>query len=178
MKKLLAIVMTLVLIMGLSVPVFAAKSPVADEVYTVLLVRDADDKVGYSQTIKKGDTVKFACDPDKGTFDGWNIYKADATPATVGVDYEVVSTSSLKEKTVLGASNVLGTFALTAEVIEIKPLANLIVTANYNGILTNPIISTGEDVAPETGDSTVLALSALAVVALCGAVVSKKQLAK
>ncbi len=180
MKKFMAILLTLTLIIGLSVPVFAASSPEAKPVVKVLVVKYVEDKVGtlYTVKVRENGTLTLAADDKYGEFNGWNIYKADGTDAVEGVDYKIVS---LDDK-VLGVSTlVLGTFAITAKKAVIMPLTDLIVTANYNDAKTEPITfdpDKVEDTSPETGDVTMACLSALALIALAGVVVSKKQLAK
>lgn len=170
MKKILALVLTLVLIMGLSVPVFAAKSAGGTVYFKVVVVDGNDHKDAPADTtpdnithtnVVDGNSIKVKADDSKGDFDGWVIYKADGTPAVKDVDYKV-----------------LGAFTLTDPEIEIVPLATIVITANYNGVKTEPITVNDEDESPETGDNTVVVLSAVALIALCGAAVAKKQLAK
>lgn len=170
MKKLLALVLTLVLIIGLAVPVFAAKSAGGTVYFKVVVVdgnghKDAPadatpDNITHT-TVVEGNKIKVTADESKGDFDGWVIYKADGTVAVKDVDYKV-----------------LGAFTLADSEIEIIPLATIVITANYNGVKTETVIVNDEDESPETGDNTVVVLSAVALIALCGAVVSKKQLAK
>ncbi len=170
MKKILALVLTLVLIIGLSVPVFAAKSAGGTVYFKVVVVDGNDhkdapagttpDNIAYS-TVIDGKSIKVKANASKGDFDGWVIYKADGKPAVKDVDYKV-----------------LGAFSLTDPEIEIVPLATIVITANYEGVKTETILVNDEDESPETGDSIVVVLSAVALIALCGAVVAKKQLAK
>lgn len=170
MKKLLALVLTLVLIIGLAVPVFAAKSAGGTVYFKVVVVdgnghKDAPadatpDNITHT-TVVEGNKIKVTADESKGDFDGWVIYKADGTVAVKDVDYKV-----------------LGAFTLADSEIEIIPLATIVITANYNGVKTETVIVNDEDESPDTGDNTVVVLSAVALIALCGAVVSKKQLAK
>lgn len=170
MKKILALVLSLVLILGLSVPVFAAKSAGGTVYFKVVVVdgndhKDAPDSATPDNithnTVIDGNKIKVTANKEKGDFDGWVIYKADGTVAVKDVDYKV-----------------LGAFTLTDPEIEIVPLATIVITANYNGIKTETVIVNDEDESPETGDNTVVVLSAVALLALCGAVVAKKQLAK
>ena len=170
MKKILALILTLVLIMGLSVPVFAAKSAGGTVYFKVVVVDGNDHKDAPAGTTPENITekvviddnkIKVTANEEKGEFDGWVIYKADGTVAKKDVDYKV-----------------LGAFSLTDPEIEIIPLTSIVITANYNGVKTETVIINDEDESPETGDSIVVALSAAALIALCGAVVAKKQLAK
>lgn len=172
MKKVLALVLTLVLVFGLAVPVFAAKSPNGQEYHKVVIIQGNDHKNDDGSlddkhenithtTVVDGNKVKVKSNSAMGKFNGWTIYKADGTLAVEGVDYRV-----------------LGAFSLTDPEIEIVPLATIVIAANYNDVKTEPIIVNDEDESPETGDNTVIVLSAVALIALCGAVVAKKQLAK
>ncbi len=170
MKKILALVLTLVLILGLSVPVFAAKSAGGQVYFKVVIVDGNDHKDAPASTtpenithttVVDGNKVKVTANESKGKFDGWVIYKADGTVAVKDVDYKV-----------------LGAFSLTDPEIEIIPLTTIVITANYNGVKTETVIVSDEDESPATGDNTVVVLSAVALIALCGAVVAKKQLAK
>lgn len=173
MKKAIAILLTMVLVFGLAVPVFAAKSPNGQEYHQVVIIQGnahKQDNVAPEQaenitftTVVSGNTIKVTADPAMGEFNGWTIYKADGTVAVEGVDYKV-----------------LGAASLTDSEIEIIPLATIVIAANYNDETTETIIveENDEDEAPETGDNTIVVLSAVAVIALCGAVVAKKQLAK
>ncbi len=181
MKKVLAILLTLTLMLSVSIPVFAAASPEAKPIVIVCVVENAQDKEGtfYTVKVQENGTLKLEADEkDHGTFNGWNIYKADGSDAVLDVDYKIVS---LDDK-VLGVSTlVLGTFAITAKNVIIMPLTDLIITANYNDEKTAPLPFNPdeiEDVSPETGDNTVVYLAAMTLVALCGIVVAKKQLAK
>ena len=169
MKKIITMILTLVLVMSMSVPAFAAKSPEGKPVLQVHFIDGADDDKGVTQRIEKDKQsndetavkLTFKADEKKGEFDGWIIYKANGQVAVEGVDYRV-----------------LGTFSLTDKQIEIIPLSSIVVTANYNGVKTETVILNEEDEAPQTGDSTAVYLSVIALAALCGIVVAKKQLAK
>jgi hypothetical protein len=175
MKKVFALILTMVLVFGLAVPAFAAKSPNGQEYFKVVIIDGNDHKDAPQQggqqddkhenithtTVVKNKSIVVKANPSKGKFDGWKIYKADGKPAVEGVDYKV-----------------LGAFSLTDDEIEIIPLSTIVITANYNDVVTETIVVNDEDVAPPTGDNTVVVLSAVALIALCGAVVAKKQLAK
>ncbi len=170
MKKILALVLALILVMGLSVPVFAAKSAGGQVYFKVVIIDGNDHKDAPAgetpenithTTVADGNKIKVTANEEKGKFDGWVIYKADGTLAVKDVDYKI-----------------LGAFSLTDPEIEIIPLATIVITANYDGVKTEPIKVDDEDESPETGDVTVVALSAMALIALCGVVVAKKQLAK
>jgi len=160
MKKIFAIVLAVVLVMSLSVSVFAAgSSPEGVSYYKVQII---NGNGAETETVKVpvGDEVTLKADPDKGDFDGWEIYKADGTAAVKGKDYDIVSGS------------------LNGSPLVIIPSANLIITGNYDGEDTDFEIDNGEATSPQTGDVAVYALGAVMVLALAGAAVAKKQLAK
>ncbi len=175
MKKAIAILLTLIMVIGMATPAFAAKSPNGTEYFKVVIVDGNDHKDAPQQggqqndkhenithtTVIKDKSVVVKANPNKGKFDGWKIYKADGKPAVEGVDYKV-----------------LGAFSLTDDEIEIIPLATIVITANYNDVVTETVIVNDEEEAPPTGDNTVVVLSVVALIALCGVLVSKKQLAK
>ncbi len=170
MKKILALVLALMLVIGLSVPVFAAKSPNGQVYFKVVVIHGNDhkdapegttpDNITYNN-VKQGNKIAVEAEESRGKFDDWTIYKADGTVAVKDVDYKLLGTSTLKDSK-----------------IEIIPMATLVVAANYNGVKTQPIIINDEDKAPATGDAMIVTLSAVALIALCGVVVAKKQLAK
>lgn len=172
MKKVFALILTLVFVFSMAVPAFAAKSP-NGTVYNKVVIIDGNDHKDAPQqdadkqenithtTVIEGNSIKVKANPNKGKFDGWKIYKADGKPAVAGVDYKVLGASSLSD-----------------DEIEIIPLATIVITANYNDVVTETIIVEDEAVSPPTGDATVVVLSAVALIALCGVIISKKQLAK
>ena len=160
MKKVLAVVLAVILVMSLSLTAFAAvASPEGTSYYKVYIINGGGAKTEITQ-VAIGESVTVNADPGKGTFDKWIIYKADGTLAVEGKDYTIVS----------------GT--LTSSPLTIIPLANVIITGNYNGVITKIEITNDEPSSPQTGDTVVYALGAVMLVALAGAVVAKKQLAK
>ena len=172
MKKVFALILTLVFVFSMAVPAFAAKSPNGTVYNKVVIVDGNAHKDAPAQgdnknenithtTVVEGKSIKVKADPNKGKFDGWSIFKADGKPAVAGVDYKILGASSLSD-----------------DEIEIIPLATIVITANYNDVVTETIIVEDEEVSPPTGDASVVVLSAVALIALCGVIVSKKQLAK
>lgn len=157
MKKLFAAVVALVMMMSLSVAVFA-ESPTG----TVLRKVTVINGIGATAEVKQvndGEPISFTADSAKGKFNKWAIYKADGTAAVLGTDYTVAS----------GAD--------TDASFSIVPKADLIVTGNYDSKVTDP--KTGkESTSPKTGDFTVLYFGIAALAALGCAAASKKQLAK
>ena len=160
MKKVFAILLAAVLVMALSVTAFAAGvSPEGVSYYKVHII-DGNGSKTQIEKVPVGEEITLEADPDKGDFDEWKIYKADGSVAVEGKDYEIVTGS------------------LSSTSITIIPKANLIITANYNGVETEFEIDNGEVTSPQTGDVAVYALCSVMVLALAGAAVAKKQLVK
>lgn len=160
MKKIMAVLLATIMVLGLSVTAFAADSPVADEYYNVVVINGVGAK-SDTQKIKKGVDYTVKADSAKGTFNSWTVYKTDGTVAKEGTDYTVTSGSA------------------TSATFVIKPLNGVIVCGNYNSVTTNPL--TGEantSDSPKTGDFAVLYLSLIMLAALGCGFVAKKQLAK
>ncbi len=158
MKKVFALILAVVLVMSLSVTAFAAKSPEGVSVNKVSIINGngADTE---AEEVEVGKSFELKADSTKGTFNKWIVYKADGSLAVEGVDYTIEG-------------------ELTDEVVEIVPLANIIITGNYNGEKTEFTVNNGEPESPKTGDTAVMAFAAVMLVALAGAGVAKKQLAK
>ena len=160
MKKVFAVVLAVILVMSLSVTAFAATlSPEGVSLYKVYVINGNGAKTQVTE-VTVGDSITLNADPEMGKFDKWMIYKMDGTPAVEGKDYTIVSGS------------------MTSETITIIPLANIIVTGNYNGKITKFDITNNEPVSPQTGDTSVVMLGAMMVLALAGATIAKKQLVK
>lgn len=186
MKKILAIVLSLVLVMSLSVTAFAASSPVAGQKVTIVFVAHEDAKVEV-ETHEWHDelTVTYTAkeEHEGEAFVGWSIYLKDGSVAIEGKHYKLVKrvAGAYAEKAAdTVAYRVAGDIVLADTTIELIPLTDLIVTANYGttATSTDDAVKAFQTTSVPTGDVTVLGLSALMVAALAGVVVSKKQLAK
>lgn len=183
MKKIIALLLCVVSIFVLSVSVSAASSPVADKVFSVItIVPEASGNISESvkpATVKVNDggtitvtapaTVKN--DSAAPEFKGFKVYKqvsttnADGTvtnslvEAVLGVDYQIV-------KGTLGDKNV-----------EIKPLADVVVVANYKDLAIDP--STGnvtvQPESPATGSATAICFAIVALAAAAVIFGAKKQ---
>ena len=159
MKKVFAVILAVVLVMSLSVTAFAAvQSPEGSRFNKVYIINGIGAKTETIE-VNVGESVPLKADVSKGTFNEWTIYKMDGTPAVPGTDYQLEG-------------------KLTDPNVVITPLTNLIVTGNYDGKKTPFTITNGEPQSPQTGDSTVVVMVAVMALALAGACVAKKQLAK
>ncbi len=166
MKKFFALLLVTLLLVSFSVTAFAAKSPVADDVFNVTIINGANAKPNVSKNDGTKD-ITVEADKDKGDFDEWVIYKADGkTLAVEGVDYKIVKGS------------------LTAEKLVIRPLKGIIICGNYDGVTTKPIVVKPDEEkddsnkAPQTSDNLATALSVVMIAALGVAVVAKKKIAE
>lgn len=160
MKKVCAVILAVVLVMSLSVTAFAAvASPEGVSYYKVYIINGQGAETIITE-VEVGESITLTADPKMGKFDKWMIYKPDGTPAVEGVDYKILSGS------------------LTTSPCTIIPLANIIITGNYNGKITTFKIFNDEPTSPQTGDVVVYALGAVMMLSLAGATVAKKQLAK
>lgn len=172
MKKIIALVLSIVMICCFSVTAFAAESPSADQKIKVT-VRKADlsdpaGKVDVTYTIDKDGTITVKSNPKYGKFNDWSVYKVEATAAGVSapVNTGIVTLSAVKTlattKTVdavQGTDYEIVAGSLTATELTIKVNTSVIVCANYNNVKTDPNVASGADgssSSPQTGDMTVL----------------------
>lgn len=182
MKKFCTILLAVVLVMSLSVTAFAANSPVAGQKVTVIFVAhdDADldiDTHEWHDELTVTYTAKEEHDGEK--FVGWSIYLKDGSEAVEGKHYKLVKTAGAyaekADDTV--AYRVAGTIVLKDTTIELVPLTDLIVAANYGATATSveEAVEAFQTSAPPTGDVVVLGLGATMLASLAGAVISKKK---
>lgn len=158
MKKIIALVLSVIMICCFSVTAFAADSPTATEKVTVTIRKaDSSVKMDVEHTLGIGDEIVVKADESEfGEFKSWGIYKltsdSKAVEAIKGVDYEIIA-GSLSDKE-----------------LSIKLITSVIICANYGNVVTDPLSNSnvdGSDSAPSTGDMTVVyaVLVMLAVVA-------------
>jgi hypothetical protein len=112
MKKLIALLISAVIVLSISVPSFADNviSPEKPENYVVTCNGVQGAKDGTTSSVPKGDQITLTADKTKGTFDKW----------TIDGKYTIVSGG------------------LDTDTITIKPDSDLTVTANFK---INPDIS-------------------------------------
>lgn len=155
MKKVISVMLTVLLLAALTVTVCAEPSPTGGVYHTVeYITYETGEAVSNPViTVEDGETVTFnGNDNEKFTFAGF----------TIQGQYEIVSGS------------------LEGPSITIRPLGDLVVTANYNGVTPAPSNNDNGSQSPNTGyDFTVLEIAALVLlVGLAGFSVAVKRLQK
>ncbi len=175
MKKLIALVLSIVMICCFSVTAFAADSPTATEKVTVTVRKAAVDGhvVDTEYTFDAGAALTVKADAKYGKFNNWSVYKVTETQATTGMVTLSVVKNLAAVKTadaVEGTDYEIITGSLTSTEMTIKMNTSVIVCGNYNNLKTDPNAASnvdGSPSAPQTSDLTVVyvAIVALAVVA-------------
>lgn len=173
MKKIIALVLSIVLVCCCSVTAFAAESPTATEKVTVT-VRKADvtnptGKVDVEYTFDKGATVTVKANDAYGTFNSWSIYKVEAAVegTSSAVNSGIVTLSAVKNlaattKTsdaVAGTDYEVVSGSLTSKELTVKVNTSVIICGNYDNVKTNPLNASTADnsaSAPQTSDITVV----------------------
>ena len=145
MKKIIALVLTLVMICCFSVTAFAADSPTATEKVTVTVRKadfvEGDSKVDVEYTVDSGSTITLKANEKYGKFDNWVIYVDAGKALAAGTDYEIIKGS------------------LTSSEVTIKLNKAVIICANYDNVKTDPTAVSNADgsaSAPQTSDMTVI----------------------
>ena len=174
MKKIIAFVLSIVLICCFSVTAFAAKSPVANEKVTVT-VRMADvdgGEVDKAITLDAGSTITVKADSKYGKFNSWSVYKLNAASATGMVTLNVAGNVAAKKYVAAteGTDYEIVKGSLTATEMTIKVKTSVVICGNYDGKTTDPSDKSNADddsKSPQTADMAVLytAIVMLAVVA-------------
>lgn len=207
MKKFVAVAVSLVMILALSVTAFAATSPAGTTYHKVVVVLNEADKLTVKNAPytaeKDADALTFTASKsaETDTFLGWAIYKKDGTVATAGTDYVLVESNSVtgtalaqgvpqakygidrtgvELQTVANTTQFDGKTLITDTSITIVPKTDLIVVANWNNKLTSikSALAAFDSTSDKTGDTAAAVVACAAVLALGGVIVSKKQLAK
>lgn len=173
MKKIIALILSIVMICCFSVTAFAADSPTATEKVTVT-VRKADvidpaGKVDTEYTLDAGSTITVKANAKYGTFNSWSVYKVESAVEGVSapVSSGVITLSAVKNlaattKTVdavVGTDYEIVKGSLTTTEMTIKLNTTVIVCGNYDNVKTDPNVASGaddSDSAPQTGDMTAL----------------------
>lgn len=185
MKKLLAILLSVITVLCLSVTAFAAESPSATEKITIKIRKseyvDFTGKADIEYTLDADSVLTVKVDADKeDTFKSWSVYKVVTTvegvsaPVNSGV---VTLNSALKlaattkvVPAVEGTDYEVVKGGLDKSEVTLRLKTSLIVCANYGTVITDPLADSSADSsesAPKTSDMTAVyaAVIALAVVA-------------
>lgn len=189
MKKLLAIVLTIVLVLSFSVSALALKSPGGTVYYEVIVNRtntgDNSD-VAEKVIVKEDNSLELVpIENDDIAFEGWGFYKKNGNAAKVGEDFEIVSVTlpdgspakegvdyEIKGGKVVAKNNDYLT-------VDIKPLKDdLMVSELYKGVDVEITPPGGKPVSPPTGVNfniaAIAALFALVLVSGATAVAAKR----
>lgn len=178
MKKILAVVLCICIVLTLAVSAMAESSP-KNKVLgrKAIILKNGSISVvedTWTELSADGD-ITFKADAEKyGKFNSWRVYKFAAasgtgketyTEAAAGTDYQLISGSA------------------TSDSITIKPLGDslIVVTGNYNGKVTDPAAASSSSTTPTSpkhGD--VNAMAAVIVLLAAGALLfgAKRQLSK
>lgn len=94
MKKFIALILTVVLVLSFSVSAFALKSPGGNVYHEVIIDRtnanssDVDERV----TVKEGGELEIKpVGNNQKDFEGWEFYKPNMGAAEIGKDFEIVA---------------------------------------------------------------------------------------
>ncbi len=185
MKKIIALVLSLVLVCCFSLTAFAAESPSAGEKYSVIIRKATGaapvEKADIEYTVEKDTLITVKADEATyGTFNSWSVYKVEATvegtSAPVNSGIITLSATINLAATTQTAAAVEGTDyeivsgSLTAKEMTVKVNNDVIICGNYGDTITDPDVNSNADNsanAPQTGDMTAVyfAVVALAIVA-------------
>lgn len=158
MKKIFAILLCVIALFTLAAPAMAASSPTGDQLCNVIVITNPGVR-NPAKSYKVGSTIFAEYDPSVGDFDNWTIYRFDGSLAQEGVDYKYLTGDSKLNK------------------ISIQVNGDLIVCANYNKQVTDPITGQAnkQPDSPQTGYSLALCFS-LVMLGVAAVVVSAKKL--
>lgn len=206
MKKLIAILMSLCLLTGLSLCVFAAEdeivSPTDTAVYSVEFISYAGGTAEevFVETVAVGDTIVITAPPapEGSKFVGFTVegeyelVSGSLTPdGEEAAEVSAVSTAAEEGYVLTSArrypaqASAVSTAAEEGYTIVIRPLGDVTVVANYSPIESEPDTQPTEPApddddgndSPQTGDSLmVFAIAVIAVLAIGGCALATKKL--
>ncbi len=177
MKKIIALILAAMIVCALPAMAFAADSPSGAKTFSITVQKADVEGTDKTQiTVNEGGTVTAKVDKEVGTFNNWKIYKvvdSGASQLTVGE----LSAAAKYVEAVANTDYVLVTGTLKDTTITVKPLTDIVICANYNNKITDPMTGNMTQNAPQTGSNVAL-LVFIGAVALAGvAVVTKKVVA-
>lgn len=182
MKKILAIMLTVILVLSFSVSAFALKSPGGTVYFEVIVNRtntgDNSD-VAEKVVVKENGTLELApVENDDIAFEGWGFYKKNGNAAKIGEDLEIESVTKadgsvakegvdyeIKNGKIVSKNNEYLT-------IEVKPLKDdVMISELYEGVdVEINVPGTDKPVSPPTADFSMAVAGLLfALVVLSGA---------
>ena len=165
MKKIIALVLSIVMICCLSLTVMAADSPSATGKVTLTvrkaIVVDPEGKSDTEYTFDAGTTITVKADSQYGKFNSWSVYKEETTANTGMVTLNAVANlaSAKAVAAVEGTDYEIVKGSLTSEELTIKLNTPVIVCGNYDNTITDPSIPSNSDdspSAPPTSDTIVV----------------------
>lgn len=182
MKKILAIMLTVILVLSFSVSAFALKSPNGTVYYEVIVNRTntgENSEVAEKVVVKENGVLELApVENDEIKFEGWGFYKQDGSAAKVGQDFAIESVkladgSDAKE----GVDYEIKNGKVVAKnndylTVAIKPLKDgVMVSELYNGVKVEiNVPGSNKPVSPPTADFNMAVAGILfALVVLSGA---------
>lgn len=136
MKKILAVLLCVVALFSIAVPAMAIDSPEGEQLVSIAVITVPGTK-NPAKSYKIKSIINAEADPNAGVFDSWSIYRSDGSIAVEGTDYKYV-TGSVK-----------------ATFISIEVSSDLVICANYNGMITDPVTGDGKKQpdSPKTGEA-------------------------
>ena len=149
MRKVIALLLTVLLLGSLATAVFAAPSVVAPVEFEIEIILDLDPpEDGGKVTVKEGEEYVLT-PPEK---EGYEFDKY-----VIEGEYEIVKKDGDKW--------------------TIIPKSDLVIHVKYKGVEPKPVPHDDKPVSPSTGDNS-LFLGILMVVGLCGVVLATRKLVK
>ncbi len=182
MKKILAIMLTVILVLSFSVSAFALKSPGGTVYFEVIVNRTntgENSDVAEKVVVKENGTLELApVENDDIAFEGWGFYKKNGNAAKIGEDLEIESVTKadgsvategvdyeIKNGKIVSKNNEYLT-------IEVKPLKDdVMISELYEGVDVDiNVPGTDKPVSPPTADFSMAVAGLLfALVVLSGA---------
>jgi hypothetical protein len=182
MKKILAIMLTVILVLSFSVSAFALKSPGGTVYYEVHVNRTNtgdNSEVAEKVVVTEDGTLELKpIENDDIQFNGWGFYKKNGNAAKVGEDFEITSVSKPDGTVAVeGVDYEIKNGQVVAKnneylAVEIKPLKDgLSVSELYEGVdVEINVPGTNKPVSPPTADFSMAVAGLLfALVVLSGA---------
>ncbi len=184
MKKIVALILSIALVCCCGLTVFAADSPVAEEKFSVTIRKAVGaapvEKSDIEYTVGKDVILTLKADEATyGKFNSWSVYKV--TESVDGVSAPVKSgiitlsaalnlTATTKTSAAVeGTDYTIISGSLTSKEITVKINNDVIVCANYDGKITDPLVKSNADNsanAPQTADVTVLYMAVIMLAAV------------